>query len=503
VSDGADLVWLAALAAEVLGMRTEDALRVIDLEALDEVRAAVESIGADTIMQAATLMVETVRGKPLPRQNRRLAVLGATWLLGTCGLELSCSGERLAKLLRAAEFHDAEVDDVHELLFHNVVHQDQKGGRMFERFTDRARKVLTLSQLESAKLGHDFLGTEHLVLAMLAEGEGVGGKALDGLGLTYPPFFARVQERIGGSPMPAGSPAFTPRAKKVLELSLREALKLGHNYIGTEHILLGLVREKHGLAMEILREDFGLEPAQIRDEVIRLLSGHGPKRVEPPPKPVDLVKLYQGDVAALPTLSSEEVASLSEMIQAGIRNADDDPARAAANAASTRLVEGHLRDVLKIVLRMPPGGDVLAQLQEGNLALIKAAATWTPADHGASFAAYLEEQVEAAIDGAKVAELRAGPVVRCTFCNKSQKVVKKLIAGPGNVYICNECIDLCVWIIADDPEGPAAQPTPPARLRCPSCDDDLLAKARVVDATVDATQVRLLVCECGRVIGPA
>ena len=120
---------------------------------------------------------------------------------------------------------------------------------MFERFTDRARRVLVLAQEEARDLNHAFIGTEHILLGLIKEGEGVAAKALDALDISYETVREKVEEAIGANANPSpGSPPFTPRAKKVLELSLREALQLGHSYIGTEHMLLGLVREGEGVA---------------------------------------------------------------------------------------------------------------------------------------------------------------------------------------------------------------------------------------------------------------
>ena len=124
---------------------------------------------------------------------------------------------------------------------------------MFERFTDRARRVVVLAQDEARRLDHDYIGTEHLLLGLLHEGQGVAAQALDGLGVDLAEVRRRVEEIIGrGQHAPSGHIPFTPRAKKVLELSLREALDLGHDYIGTEHILLGIVREGQGVAAQVL-----------------------------------------------------------------------------------------------------------------------------------------------------------------------------------------------------------------------------------------------------------
>jgi ATP-dependent Clp protease ATP-binding subunit ClpC len=124
---------------------------------------------------------------------------------------------------------------------------------MFERFTDRARRVVVLAQEEARMLNHNYIGTEHILLGLIHEGEGVAAKSLESLGISLEGVRSQVEEIIGqGQQAPSGHIPFTPRAKKVLELSLREALQLGHNYIGTEHILLGLIREGEGVAAQVL-----------------------------------------------------------------------------------------------------------------------------------------------------------------------------------------------------------------------------------------------------------
>ncbi len=144
---------------------------------------------------------------------------------------------------------------------------------MFERFTDRARRVLVLAQEEARELNHAFIGTEHILLGLIREGEGVAAKALDALGITFEAVREKVEEAIGANANPSpGSPPFTPRAKKVLELSLREALQLGHSYIGTEHMLLGLVREGDGVAAQVLVQ-LGADLSRVRQQVIQMMSG--------------------------------------------------------------------------------------------------------------------------------------------------------------------------------------------------------------------------------------
>jgi hypothetical protein len=145
---------------------------------------------------------------------------------------------------------------------------------MFERFTDRARRVVVLAQEEAVGLQHNYIGTEHLLLGLIREREGVAAKALEALGISLEAVRSEVEEIIGqGQSAPTGQIPFTPRAKKVLELSLREALQLSHSYIGTEHILLGLIREGEGVAAQVLVK-LGADLSRVRQQVIQLLSGY-------------------------------------------------------------------------------------------------------------------------------------------------------------------------------------------------------------------------------------
>jgi ATP-dependent Clp protease ATP-binding subunit ClpA len=145
---------------------------------------------------------------------------------------------------------------------------------MFERFTDRARRVVVLAQEEARMLNHNYVGTEHILLGLIHEGEGVAAKALESLGISLQTVREKVEEIIGqGQQAPSGHIPFTPRTKKALELSLRESLQLGHNYIGTEHILLGLISEGEGVAAQVLVR-LGADLNRVRQEVIQLLHAH-------------------------------------------------------------------------------------------------------------------------------------------------------------------------------------------------------------------------------------
>jgi ATP-dependent Clp protease ATP-binding subunit ClpA len=145
---------------------------------------------------------------------------------------------------------------------------------MFQRFTDRARRVVVLAQEEARRLEHNYIGTEHILLGLIREGEGVAAEALKSLRISLDPVRQQVEEIIGRGQEPLqGHIPFTPRAKKVLELSLREALQLGHDYIGTEHILLGLIRESDGVAAQVLVK-LGADLNRVRQQVIQLLHRH-------------------------------------------------------------------------------------------------------------------------------------------------------------------------------------------------------------------------------------
>jgi ATP-dependent Clp protease ATP-binding subunit ClpC len=156
---------------------------------------------------------------------------------------------------------------------------------MFQRFTDRARRVVVLAQHEARTLDHDYIGTEHILLGLIDEGRGVAATALTSMGISLEEMRQAVQDSIGRGAQPpeSGHIPFTPQAKKVLELSLRESMQLGHEYIGTEHILLALIREGGGAAQLLVRAGVDLDRA--RQQVVELLYGHreaGPAAAPPP-----------------------------------------------------------------------------------------------------------------------------------------------------------------------------------------------------------------------------
>jgi ATP-dependent Clp protease ATP-binding subunit ClpA len=146
---------------------------------------------------------------------------------------------------------------------------------MFERFDGQARRAIDLAQEEARMLSHDYIGTEHILLGLIHGGEGVAAQALESLGVSLDAARLQVEQIVGRGQQPSSSGhiPYTPRAKKVLELSLREALQLGHHYIGTEHILLGLIREGDGVAAQVLK-DLVADLNRVRQQVIQLLHGH-------------------------------------------------------------------------------------------------------------------------------------------------------------------------------------------------------------------------------------
>jgi ATP-dependent Clp protease ATP-binding subunit ClpA len=224
---------------------------------------------------------------------------------------------------------------------------------MFERFTDRARRAVVLAQEEARLLGHDRLGTEHLLLGLVHEGEGVAARALAVLGISLQAARAQVEEIIGqGRAAPTGRLPFTPPAKQTLELSLREARALGHNYIGTEHLLLGLLREDRGVAAQVLRR-LDADHAQIRRLVLELLSGGhepaGSTRLVRMTAPADLREL------------EEQLASVQRQKEAAL-DAQDFTA-----AATLRDAEQELRiRALKREREWAAGVDLAAVVAENH-----------------------------------------------------------------------------------------------------------------------------------------
>jgi ATP-dependent Clp protease ATP-binding subunit ClpA len=194
---------------------------------------------------------------------------------------------------------------------------------MFERFTDRARRVVVLAQEEARMLNHNYIGTEHILLGLIHEGEGLAAKALESLGISLDAVRQQVEEIIGqGQQAPSGHIPFTPRAKKVLELTRREAEQLGHNYIGTEHILLGLIREGNGVAAQVLVM-LGADLNRVRLTVIQLLHGYPAKEPVPTRSAAQELRLPPGLQARLDEVE-QRLAAIEQRLGTGPDTSDLD-----------------------------------------------------------------------------------------------------------------------------------------------------------------------------------
>ncbi len=314
---------ILAVAARIVGCGSERIVEIADVDAVEdtvvEARLAGESGGV--AVAAAALLGGLVRRRPFPGPNRRIAMAATLHLLAVNDWDLYLEPveeidrilDKVARGWKASKLTDqirdrlrprlpevsagqetAEVGGAWESeggpfgsewtewpgqsggtgwaeLRESV--EEKKGEAVFERFTDRARRVVVLAQEEARLLSHNYIGTEHLLLGLIHEGEGVAAKALESLDISLEAVRSQVREIIGhGQQAPSGHIPFTPRAKKVLDLGLREALQFGHNYIGTEHILLGLVREGEGVAAQVLVK-LGADLGRTREQVIRTMSG--------------------------------------------------------------------------------------------------------------------------------------------------------------------------------------------------------------------------------------
>jgi hypothetical protein len=296
------LADLVVIAGRVLGLDTGQVLDLLDPAAAERALATVRP--GDPAGLAATLLRALVRERPLRRGNEQVALAATLQFLALNGWHLEPDPpEAIADLVAglAAGTHDAgqvaewlvprlrlrepageagsEVPmrrgparPLAERIRRATTMRRQPAGK-FQRFTDRARRAVVLAQHEARLLQHNYIGTEDLLLGLLREGDGVAAKTLESLGVSLAAAREQVEETIGrGLSSPPSHIPFTPRAKKVLELSLREALALGHSYIGTEHLLLALLREDDCVAAQVLIR-LGADHARVRERVLRLLAG--------------------------------------------------------------------------------------------------------------------------------------------------------------------------------------------------------------------------------------
>ena len=308
-----DLAGLVLVAGRALDLEEAAVLGLADLEAAASVLAAARN-PAGPERQAAILVHGLVRGQVFGPRSGEVALLAACQLLALHGLaavDLGAPGA-VRHLLAGVAGRRVGVDELTIWL-----EQSTTGWReqMFERFTDKARQAVVLAQEEARRLGHPEVRTEHLLLGLLAvDGESAATRTLTGLEVPLDDLRGEVEERIGrGEGAPSGHLPFAPQNKKVLELSLREALQLGHNYIGTEHILLGLVREAESGAARLLAAR-GADLNAVRQEVARqLATGAGDRAAARPSKEgliADIEALYD-EIGRL----SREVHRLTELLR--------------------------------------------------------------------------------------------------------------------------------------------------------------------------------------------
>jgi ATP-dependent Clp protease ATP-binding subunit ClpA/prophage maintenance system killer protein len=342
---------LVIIASRTLELDTDRVLDLLDPTAAEHALAQTRSAGDadDPASRAAALLHALVYHSPLRRGNQPVALVAMLQFLALNGWEVDPDPPEATRTV-VAELAAGTLGtkDIAAWLVPRLRPSDRaatcakeapmrgwlplaekirmatmrtqpKG--MFQRFTDRARRAVHLAQEEARLLRHNYVGTEHLLLGLLHEGEGVAATALDSLGISLEAVRAQVEEIIGRGPTtPTGHIPFTPRAKKVLELSLRQALQLGHNYIGTEHLLLGLLREGEGVAAQALAR-LGADHARVREGVLELLTGKGEEpgaetrlvRLTPP---VDLVD------------AAEQLAQVRRQKEAAIDAGDLDSATA-------------------------------------------------------------------------------------------------------------------------------------------------------------------------------
>jgi hypothetical protein len=373
---GLELADLVVIAGRALGLDTGQVLDLLDPEAAERAlaQACPGAAPSGPAGLAAALLRALVRERPLRRGNDQVALAATLQFLALNGwdvdpdppgavatvvtelaagmLDVRQVADWLAPRLRPSDRAEARAKEgqvirssallVTERL-RRVTVRTQPAGR-FRRFTDRARRAVQLAQEEARLLRHNYVGTEHLLLGLLYEGEGVAAKALESMGVSREDVRAQVVEIIGrGQSPPASQIPFTPRAKMVLELSLREALALGHHYIGTEHLLLGLLREGHGVAAQVLVR-IGADLGRARESVLAVLTGECEQECSQEQSATDLVD------------AAEELAQVQRQKEAAFAAGDLDRA-AALRDREQLLLAGKLR--LEEILTASVRGQVL------------------------------------------------------------------------------------------------------------------------------------------------
>ncbi len=292
---------LIVIAARVLQIDTSEALDLIDLPAAEAALAQARNGRGEPVEQAAaTLLTGLIQHHPLPRGNQQVALLAMLQFLGHQGLGLDLQPTTAARDLiagiSAGTLGEAAV--AAWIADRLRARPDKEAGIMrrlarrrscepltitaragkFPHFTDRAYRAVTLAEAEALGLRHNYVGTEHLLLGLLSVDDGAAAQVLTRLGVDVTEARTEIEQIIGrGSAPPAGQPPFTPRSKKVLELAHGEAKRLGHNYVGTEHLLLGLVREGSGVAAQVLNR-LGADRAAIVEALMHMLGSADPAR---------------------------------------------------------------------------------------------------------------------------------------------------------------------------------------------------------------------------------
>ena len=298
IPDAADLI---SIAARVLEIDTRDVLDLIDLPAAEAALAQARNRRGEPVEQvAAALLTGLIRHRPLPRGNRQVALLATLQFLGRQGLGLDLQPATAARDLIAGIIAGMLAEPVvtawiavrlrprprkeagimKRLTRRRNCEPLAVTARMgkFPHFTDRAYHAVTLAEAEALGLRHNYVGTEHLLLGLLGIDDGAAAQVLTRLGVDVTEARTEIEQIIGrGSAPPAGQPPFTPRSKKVLELAHGEAKRLGHNYVGTEHLLLGLVREGSGVAAQVLNR-LGADRAAIVEALMHMLGSADPAR---------------------------------------------------------------------------------------------------------------------------------------------------------------------------------------------------------------------------------
>jgi len=383
------MIWLEVADLVVVAGRTLELNTGQVLDLLDPVAAEVALAQArprgdaeDPAWQAAALLRALVQRRPLRRGNQQVALAAMLQLLALNGWEVDPEpAEATRAVVAGLSAGRLDTGDVVDWLAPRLRRLDRattcaketpmrrwkpitagiamatmrrqpKG--LFQRFTDRARRAVHLAQEEARLLRHNYVGTEHLLLGLLYEGEGVAAQALGSLGISLQAVRGQVEQLIGRGPTtPTGHIPFTPRAKKVLELSLREALALGHNYIGTEHLLLGLVREGEGVAAQVLAR-FDADHARLRELVLGLVADD----CQEPGAPTRLVRV---SVPAELVEAAERLAEVRRLKEVAFDAGDLDSAAALRDQEKQLLA-----DKLRLERQLTAGVDVQTLIAENQ-----------------------------------------------------------------------------------------------------------------------------------------